>query len=341
MYPGANNTELVPDALLHRRSALSRGPRARRAEIERRRDAYWQPYHDALAAELARLRAAHGHACSSMATASSPSCRGCSGAAARPQPRHGRRRELRAGAARRAAARARGAVELQPRHRRPLQGRLHHAPLRSAGRGRPRGAARDGAGDCYMDETPPPAGLAGRPGGRRVQPLLRVLLQTMLDWRPMALRRRGAFWAPRAWLAGGWREDVLLRSTPTAAGPRCRRRRRAAAQTRPCSPARCCPASSTRTATRSSAPSPAWPSGARATRRLLVVARAHVRGGAAHHAGALRAIAAQLYVELLRGGYTQVCEFHYLQHEARRQRYADPLAMSWRWPMPRPMPASA
>ena len=28
----------------------------------------------------------------------------------------------------------------------------------------------------------------------------------------------------------------------------------------------------------------------------------------------LRAIAAQLYVELLRGGYTQVCEFHYLQH---------------------------
>ena len=29
----------------------------------------------------------------------------------------------------------------------------------------------------------------------------------------------------------------------------------------------------------------------------------------------LRAIAAQLYLELLQGGYTQVCEFNYLQHD--------------------------
>ena len=43
----------------------------------------------------------------------------------------------------------------------------------------------------------------------------------------------------------------------------------------------------------------------------------------------LRAIAAQLYVELLQGGYTQVCEFNYLQHDTEGQRYADPLAMSW------------
>jgi len=42
----------------------------------------------------------------------------------------------------------------------------------------------------------------------------------------------------------------------------------------------------------------------------------------------LRAIAAHLYVELLRGGYTQVCEFHYLQHEADGRAYADPLALS-------------
>ena len=31
---------------------------------------------------------------------------------------------------------------------------------------------------------------------------------------------------------------------------------------------------------------------------------------------ALRAIATQLYGELLRGGYTHVCEFHYLHHDA-------------------------
>jgi formimidoylglutamate deiminase len=43
----------------------------------------------------------------------------------------------------------------------------------------------------------------------------------------------------------------------------------------------------------------------------------------------LEAIAAQLYVELLRGGYTQVCEFHYLQHDLEGTPYADPLRLSW------------
>ena len=43
----------------------------------------------------------------------------------------------------------------------------------------------------------------------------------------------------------------------------------------------------------------------------------------------LRAIAAQLYIELLQGGYTQVCEFNYLQHDRDGQPYADPLALSW------------
>jgi len=43
----------------------------------------------------------------------------------------------------------------------------------------------------------------------------------------------------------------------------------------------------------------------------------------------LRAVAAQLYVELLAGGYTQVCEFHYLQHDGGGRPYADPLELSW------------
>jgi formimidoylglutamate deiminase len=42
----------------------------------------------------------------------------------------------------------------------------------------------------------------------------------------------------------------------------------------------------------------------------------------------LRAIATQLYVELLRGGYTHVCEFHYLHHDADGRAYADPFDMS-------------
>ena len=43
----------------------------------------------------------------------------------------------------------------------------------------------------------------------------------------------------------------------------------------------------------------------------------------------LRAIAAHLYVELLRGGYTHVCEFHYLHHDSDGRSYADPLEMAW------------
>ncbi len=43
----------------------------------------------------------------------------------------------------------------------------------------------------------------------------------------------------------------------------------------------------------------------------------------------LRDIATQLYVELLRGGYTQVCEFHYLQHDRDGTPYADPGTLAW------------
>ena len=42
----------------------------------------------------------------------------------------------------------------------------------------------------------------------------------------------------------------------------------------------------------------------------------------------LQAIATQLYAELLAGGYTQVCEFHYLHNDVDGRPYADPLEMS-------------
>ena len=42
----------------------------------------------------------------------------------------------------------------------------------------------------------------------------------------------------------------------------------------------------------------------------------------------LRAVATQLYVEMLKAGYTQVCEFHYLHHQLDGRPYADPAAMS-------------
>ena len=43
----------------------------------------------------------------------------------------------------------------------------------------------------------------------------------------------------------------------------------------------------------------------------------------------LRAVAGQLYAELLRGGYTHVCEFHYLHHPGEGQVFDDELDMAW------------
>jgi formimidoylglutamate deiminase len=42
----------------------------------------------------------------------------------------------------------------------------------------------------------------------------------------------------------------------------------------------------------------------------------------------LKAIATQLYIEMLKGGYTSVCEFHYLHHDAGGKPYAHPGEMA-------------
>ncbi|MBL8288268.1 MAG: N-formylglutamate deformylase [Rubrivivax sp.] len=61
MYPGVNNTELVPTRAFTGEPLYREGELPGEAEIAARRDAYWRPYHEALAAELARVRALHGH----------------------------------------------------------------------------------------------------------------------------------------------------------------------------------------------------------------------------------------------------------------------------------------
>ena len=45
---------------------------------------------------------------------------------------------------------------------------------------------------------------------------------------------------------------------------------------------------------------------------------------------ALEDIATHLYVEMLRAGYTSVCEFHYVHHDRQGQPYADPAEMALR-----------
>ena len=135
-------------------------------------------------------------------------------------------------------------------------------------------------------------------------------------------------WAPRAWLPGGWREQVLLQAGDD--GHWCQ-----------ITPDVAAPAGATVLA------GPALPG--------LVDAHSHAFqrafvGLAERLVGAqddfwswrdrmygvalritpeqLHAVACHLYRELLQGGYTQVCEFHYLHHDPAGAPYADPLAMS-------------
>ena len=62
MYPGASNTELCTTRFFNGTPLYHAGAEPTAAERLRRRATYWQPYHDALAAELARLKATYGYA---------------------------------------------------------------------------------------------------------------------------------------------------------------------------------------------------------------------------------------------------------------------------------------
>jgi len=60
LYPGRATTGLCPADLFDGTPVYREGQVPGAEEIAGRRAAFWQPYHDALAAELARLKARHG-----------------------------------------------------------------------------------------------------------------------------------------------------------------------------------------------------------------------------------------------------------------------------------------
>lgn len=60
LYPGANNTELVPTTTFSEAPLYRGGAVPDEAEIDRRRSAYWQPYHDRLSAALDGIKREHG-----------------------------------------------------------------------------------------------------------------------------------------------------------------------------------------------------------------------------------------------------------------------------------------
>jgi len=140
--------------------------------------------------------------------------------------------------------------------------------------------------------------------------------------------REALLWAPRAWVGGTWRERVLMAVD-------------AQGHWQHVTPDQACPEHAT------ILPGPALPS--------LVNGHSHAfqrafiglaeRRNTAHDdfwtwrdrmygvalritPEQLRDVATHLYAELLQGGYTQVCEFHYLHHAPDGKPYADPAAMA-------------
>lgn len=182
MYPGANNTELCPTRFFTGDALYREGRAPSKDEVLRRREAYWRPYHDALAGELSRLREAHGHATLfdghsihprlpwlfegtlpdlNLGTASGTSCDA------------GLRESL--------AAVVRGA----DRYTHAVDGRFKGGYItRHYGRPAERVHAvqLEMTWTCYMDEDAPWGYRDDR--AAQVQPVLRALLTTLRDWRP-------------------------------------------------------------------------------------------------------------------------------------------------------------
>ena len=184
MYPGANNTELCPTRFFTGEPLYREGRAPDEAEIARRCERYWRPYHDALAAELARLKAAHGHVVL---------FDGHSIKSELPWLFEGRlpdlnlgtrgRRELRAVAARRAR---RACSRRRRRFTHVVDGRFKGGYItRHYGRParrRARGAARDVLALLHGRDAAVPAST---PRARRAcSRCCARWCETMLDWRP-------------------------------------------------------------------------------------------------------------------------------------------------------------
>ncbi len=62
LYPGADNTELCPTQTFANEAIYADGDAPDAREIDARRRTYFAPYHAALAAQIARVKARHGYA---------------------------------------------------------------------------------------------------------------------------------------------------------------------------------------------------------------------------------------------------------------------------------------
>nr|WP_054019085.1 N-formylglutamate deformylase [Piscinibacter sakaiensis] len=184
MYAGRNNTGLVPTRFFSGEPLYLAGQEPGPDEVAQRRATWWQPYHDALRAELDRLKAVHGHALL---------WEGHSIRSELPWLFEGRLPDLNLGtvegrsctpALRAALARV---LAAQDGYSHVVDGRFKGGHITRA-YGQPAQGVQavqlEMVWATYMAEAPPwridPARLA------RLQPVLRSLLGAMLAWRPDA-----------------------------------------------------------------------------------------------------------------------------------------------------------
>jgi N-formylglutamate deformylase len=182
MYPGANNTELCPTRFFSGAPLYQPGREPDAAEVLRRVEQYWQPYHDALSAELARLKSRHGHALLFDAHSIKSEL---------PWLFEGTLPHLNLGTVegRSCAGSLRISLMLvlahQQRFSHVTDGRFKGGHITRA-YGRPAEGVHavqlEMCWRAYMDEGPPPAWNDAR--AAEVTPLLRELLGTMVAWRP-------------------------------------------------------------------------------------------------------------------------------------------------------------
>ncbi|CAD5372004.1 N-formylglutamate deformylase [Rubrivivax sp. A210] len=182
MYAGQNNTELCPTRHFTGEPLYREGQAPDAAEIARRVAVYWRPYHRALGEEIGRLRAAHGHVVLFDAHSIKSEL---------PWLFEGRLPHLNLGTV--------GGSSCAPALRERLAAVLasqaaysHVVDGRFKGGHITRHFGNPAAGvhtvqlemcwRAYMDETPPYGWHDERAAA--VTPLLRALVQAMLDWRP-------------------------------------------------------------------------------------------------------------------------------------------------------------
>lgn len=184
MYAGTNNTELCPTRFFSGDPLYRDGRAPTDAEVQVRLARYWRPYHEALAAELKRLRGEHGHAVL---------WEGHSIRSVLPWLFEGKLPDLNLGTAGGAScapglrAALMQALVAQDRYTHVTDGRFKGGYIT-------RHYGRPGSGvhavqlemcwSAYMDEQPPYEVDPRR--AARLEPVLRALLQAALAWRPGA-----------------------------------------------------------------------------------------------------------------------------------------------------------